>query len=111
MALALYLTLVFLMLPIVQCYLHGASGIVLTTNAGGTSVSPQLSPRSALGEESQEAHQLQLCLDAMQTMLVTLERETVAVEDVAAEAQARLAGKSYWARSCSFTSCDATSCV
>ena len=29
----------------------------------------------------------------MQTMLVTLERETVAVEDVAAEAQARLASK------------------
>jgi hypothetical protein len=40
---------------------------------------------------------LQLCLDAVQTALVASERETAVAEDVAAEAQARLASKSYWA--------------
>jgi len=77
----------------------------------GTSASPQPVPQSALGEESQEAHRLQLCLDVVQTTLIVSECETVVAEAAAAMAQAWLTGKSYWARSCSFTSCDAMSCV
>jgi hypothetical protein len=52
----------------------------------GTSASPQLVPRSALGEESQEVHLLQLCLDAVQTALVTSQHETAAAEATTAEA-------------------------
>jgi hypothetical protein len=44
-------------------------------------------------------------------MLVASEREMAIMEAAAAEAQARLTSKSYWAQSCSFILCDAMSCV
>ena len=62
-------------------------------NGEGTLASPQLVPRSALREESREADRLQLCLNAMETVLFALEREMATAEAAAIEAQARLASK------------------